>query len=120
MGLWYAVISAFLVAILGMVQVRSKIFGGFPTGDWPKDRYARRFPPIISLCVLLWAAAAWQSERKGAIPLSESLKSLGGAVAPLLRLITALSSYGLKASQFDANTAAKSTRCVTAWCGPRS
>lgn len=38
-GLWVGLTVVFLLASLAMVQVRCKVTGGFPCGDWPKESY---------------------------------------------------------------------------------
>lgn len=101
-GLWSGLVSSFLVASLGMVQVRSKIFGGFPSGDWPKDGYTWHFLPVFLGCLVLWAFGAWLWSNREAASWQAGLQALGRAAAPLLGLVTAWSWYGLTGDQFHA------------------
>lgn len=102
-GLWIGAAASFLVASLAMVQIRSKIFGGFPSGDWPKDGYTWHFVPALALCVLVWVLAGhlWsRREGRDGATLREGMERLGVAAAPLLGLVITWSWYGLTGPQF--------------------
>lgn len=99
-GIWIGLVSSFLVASLGMVQVRAKIFGGYPSGDWARDGYTWHFLLPFAACLLLWWLAARVWSRRASCSLRVGLEAIGRASAPLLGLVTAWSWYGLTGDQF--------------------
>lgn len=101
-GLWIGATACFLVASLAMVQIRRKIFGGFPSGDWPLDGYTWHFFPALGLCLAAWALGAHLWSRSNGRGLRDGMERLGVAAAPLLGLVVTWSWYGLTGPQFHA------------------
>lgn len=99
-GIWIGAASSFLVASLAMVQIRSKIFGGYPSGDWPEDGYTWHFLLGFGACLLVWAAVAMLWSRRRSTSFRHGLERVGVACAPLLGLVLAWSWYGLTGDQF--------------------
>lgn len=80
-GLWVGLTVAFLLTSLAMVQIRCKVFGGFPCGDWPVHGYTWHFwPPFL----LLWFVAARTWSRRRGQPLKEGLRVHSEAASPTL------------------------------------
>jgi len=101
-GLWVGLTVAFLLASLAMVQLRCKMFEGFPCGDWPKHGYTWHFWPPFLLLLLLWFVAAQSWSRKRGRPLEEGLRAYGEAAAPMLGLVLTWAWYGLTGPAFHA------------------
>lgn len=101
-GLWIGSAVTFLGASLAMVQIRSKVFGGFPSGDWPRDGYTWHFLPALILCLAVWVGAAHLWTRRHGGKLRDWMERLGRAAAPLLGLVVTWSWYGLTGRQFHA------------------
>lgn len=102
-GLWTGLIVTFLLASLGMVQMRAKLFEGFPSGDWPRHGYTWHFLPAFAMATFLWFLAAWRYGRGSRAALSVALERVGRAASPMLGLVIAWSWYGLTGSQFHAS-----------------
>jgi hypothetical protein len=83
-----------------MVQLRCKVTGGFPCGDWPRDGYTWHFWPAFLTIFFIWflAAEAW-SRRRGRT-LGDGLRAHGEAGSPMLGLVLAWAWYGLTGPQF--------------------
>lgn len=101
-GLWVGATACFLVASLGMVQIRSKIYGGFPSGDWPRDGYTWHFLPALVLSLAVWLVAAHFWSKRHDPGLRQAMERLGEGTAPLLGLVVTWSWYGLTGPQFHA------------------
>jgi len=101
-GIWIVLTVSFLLAGIGMVQVRAKLFGGYPSGDWPVDGFTWHFVPVFLLVVAgWWVAAAWAGRGKG-LSTGDALRRLGLEASPMLGLVIAWSWYGLTGEQFHA------------------
>jgi hypothetical protein len=101
-GLWSGLVVAFLLASVGMVQIRAKVFGGYPSGDWPRDGYTWHFLPAFAAVTLLWVATARRYGHRAGTSLRTSLERVGRAASPMLGLVVAWSWYGLTGPEFHA------------------
>lgn len=102
-GVWIGLTVSFLLASIGMVQVRAKVFGGYPSGDWPMHGYTWHFVPVFLLIVGgWWILSAWTGRRRRR-PTREVFRDLGDRASPLLGLVVAWSWYGLTGEQFHAS-----------------
>lgn len=101
-GLWVGGTVSFLAASLLMVQIRAKVFGGFPSGDWPRDGYTWHFLIAIVVALMVWVAVASLYRRLTGKSTSRCLSAVGMASAPMLGLVVTWSWYGLTGPQFHA------------------
>ena len=99
-GVWVGLTVVFLWASLAMVQLRCKVTGGFPCGDWPKDGYTWHFWPPFLLLLLLWFVAARLWRQRFGQALGEGVRAHGEAASPMLGLVLAWTWYGLTGPQF--------------------
>lgn len=99
-GVWIGLTVSYLFASLAMVQIRCKVTGGFPCGDWPVHGYTWHFwPPFLSV-LLLWFFAGRVWSRRFGRRQWEALCTLGEAVSPMLGLVLAWCWYGLTGPRF--------------------
>lgn len=102
-GIWIGLTVCFLLASIGMVQVRSRVFGGYPLGDWPAHGYTWHFLPVfLGLVGGWWFLSLWVS-RRSECPLGDVFRALGDRASPMLGLAVAWSWYGLTGEQFHAS-----------------
>lgn len=101
-GVWTGLVVCFLAASIGMVQIRAELFGGYPSGDWPRDGYTWHFVPAFAAAVLLWLAVAWWYRRSSGASVAIALERVGRAASPMLGLAIAWSWYGLTGPRFHA------------------
>lgn len=102
-GVWIGLTVSYLLASIGMVQVRAKVFGGYPSGDWPVDGYTWHFVPVFVLIVAAWwLVSVWVSRRRG-LSIGTVFRALGSRASPMLGLVIAWSWYGLTGEQFHAS-----------------
>ena len=101
-GLWIGLVVAALLSSLAMVEIRCKVFGIPPCGDWPKLGYTWHFWPPFAVILLAWVLGArlWSERRR--LSLVDGLVSHGLAVAPMLGLVVAWGWFGLTGPQFHA------------------
>ncbi len=99
-GIWIGLTVAFLLASLGMVQLRCKVTGGYPCGDWPRDGYTWHFWPAFLTILFIWLLAAQLWSRRRRRELGEALRAHGEAASPMLGLVLAWAWYGLTGPQF--------------------
>lgn len=76
---WAGITVVFLLASLTMVQLRCRVTGGYPCGEWPRDGYTWHvWPVFLGLC-LLWLSSARVWSRGHPRPLAEGFERLGDA-----------------------------------------
>ena len=99
-GIWIGLTVSFLLASIAMVQLRCKVTGGYPCGDWPRDGYTWHFLPPFLLLLLLWSLAAQALAVRTRQRWADMVSLLGETVSPMLGLILAWAWYGLTGPQF--------------------
>lgn len=99
-GIWVGLTVSFLLASLAMVQLRCKVTGGYPCGDWPRDGYTWQFWPAFLLLLLVWAATAAVWTRRAGRSFWRGVEAHGEAASPMLGLVVAWAWYGLTGPQF--------------------
>jgi hypothetical protein len=101
-GYWVGLTVSVLLASLSMVQIRSKLFDGFPTGDWAEHGYTWHFIPPFLIVLGVWYVAALVWSRRRGFPARVGLAALGSAASPMLGLVIAWDWYALTGTQFHA------------------
>lgn len=101
-GYWVGLTVCGLLASLAMVQIRARLGGGFPRGDWPEYGYTWHFLPAFLGALGLWYVAARIWSRRRGLPTRSGLAALGLAASPMLGLVIAWCWYGLTGTQFHA------------------
>jgi len=101
-GLWIGVTVISLASSLAMVQIRCRLFSGYPCGDWPNHGYTWHFWPPFLFMLLVWVVAARAWSRQGQQSLVKGLDAHGKASSPALGLVVAWGWYGLTGPQFHA------------------
>jgi hypothetical protein len=97
---WAGITVIFLLASLTMVQLRCRVTGGYPCGDWPKDGYTWHFWPVFLGLCFFWLVGAWVWSRGRGRSLAEGFDAYGNAASPMLGLTLTWSWYGLSGPQF--------------------
>ena len=124
-GLWVGLVAVALLSSLAMVQIRCKLFGIAPCGDWPQIGYTWHFWPPFILLVAVWATGAWVWSSRRERLLVDGLGAHGLASAPMLGLVVAWSWFALTGSQFHAPSCTTPVLChdamrlsIAIWSGP--
>ena len=124
-GIWIGVTAASLMASLAMVQMRCKLPGNLPCGDWPADGYTWHFWPPFILLLVIWSVASRVWGRRHGRSIAESLRVHGEAVSPALGLLVSWGWYGLTGPQFHPPACATPILChdamplsIVVWSAP--
>ena len=99
-GLWVGLTTAFLISSLAMVQLRCKVTGGYPCGDWPLHGYTKEFWPSFLVALAAWGLAARLRAHRTRSVWAHALDEMGRASAPMLGLVLAWVWYGLTGDAF--------------------
>jgi len=102
---------AFLLSSLAMVQLRCRLFEGFPCGDWSQHSYTWHFWPPFLLLLLLWLVAAERWSRQRRRPFADGVQVHRDAAAPMLGLVLVWAWYGLTGSTFHPPACTAPLRC---------
>lgn len=83
-----------------MVQMRCRLTGGYPCGDWPRDGYTWQFWPPFVVILAVWAASASVLARRSSLGWIAAADTLGETAAPMLGLVLTWAWYGLTGERF--------------------